>query len=147
MPIRTEFLGPGTLTLGAADLEVAGQIRNCRIEPSESVTTRNAIPVMSGEEIPEKNSVTVSYTLAGTLLQDWSTAGVVAFSWANEGDEVEFTFTPKTGGPTFTGTVVMVPLTVGGDVVRTDADGDPPAADFSWRCQGKPTPTWAPVGP
>lgn len=140
MTIETYDLFEGTLTLGTAGtaLAVSSQVRNCRVEVSENVTTREAIPVLSGEEIPETSAETFTYVLAGTFLQDLAASGVIDWSWTHKGTEQAFTFVPATSkGRKVEGLLKPVPLTIGGDVQRPNT-GEPPTADFSWRCVGSP---------
>lgn len=143
MTINTITIGPGELTLGTGPLAVSGQITNCRIEVSENVTSNNTDPikVLSGETLAgaEDESISFSYVLAGTMLQDLLADGVAAWSWANKGTEQAFTFTPNNAlAASFEGIVKPVPLNVGGDV------GPNPTVDFSWRGKGElPDPTWA----
>lgn len=137
MTINSRKLGPGTLTLGTGTpLECSGQLRACRVVPSESVTSTDPIKVLSGEQLGGSSSPSYSFTLEGTFLQDLGYAGVVDYSWTNMGDEVPFSFTPNTAaGTVVSGTLTPVPLAVGGD----DPDGEPMASDFTWRIKGTPT--------
>lgn len=137
MPVLTEKLGPGLLTLGAGPLAVQQQLTGCKLVPTENVTTEDAVKVLSGEEIPEETSETFSWTLQGTVLQSLLAAGVVAWSWANKGTEQAFTFEPNAGGASFEGTLKPVPLQVGGDEVDKRM-----TASFTWRLVGDPVPTW-----
>lgn len=140
MTINTYTLGPGKLVLGSGPFNVQGQTRNCRVEWSENVTTRDAIPVLSGEEIAAGEAVTHSAVLAGTMLQDLIADGVVDWSWSQRGVEQDFVFVPNnTVDRAVKGVLKPVPLTLGGDVLgQQAAAGDPPTADFTWRCIGFP---------
>jgi len=138
MPINQEKLGPGTLTLGAGPLAVEQQLISCKLVPTENVETEEGIAVLSGDELAEETTETFSWTLQGEFLQDLLAAGVVAYSWANKGVPVAFTFEPNDGGASFTGTVKPVPLQVGGDEVKKRM-----TASFTWRLVGDPAPTWA----
>lgn len=135
MTIKTYDLGPGTLTLGSTPLNISGQMTNARVETSESVTTTDPIPVLSGEEKAGTDRVTHTHTLAGNLFQDLDAAGVVAYSFANAGVWVPCVFTPNTAkAAKVTGEVCPVPITVGGDVTGTAAKrGENPRSDISWR--------------
>lgn len=138
--IETYDLFDGTLTLGTAGtaLAVSSQVRACTLTPTENVTTREAIPVLSGEEIPETSSETYSYVLGGTFLQDLAESGVIDWSWQHKGTPQAFNFVPNTAqGRKVSGILKPVPLVIGGDVQKPGA-GDPPTADFSWRCVGEP---------
>lgn len=141
MPIQTQHLGPGTLTLGSGPLAVAAQIINCRVEWSESVTTGTAIPVLSGEELAASERVDHAATLAGTLLQHWAAAGVIDWSWINKGTPQAVVFIPSTAAARkVAGLIIPIPITIGGDVTGTAAKpGEPARSDFSWRFKGEPT--------
>lgn len=134
MAIKSYKLGPGTLTFGDGGAQDASaQITNCRIDPTENVTSTDAIPTLSGDEIPAEDDATYTYALAGTLIQDIDAAGIVAYSWTNAGVEVPFSFVPNTDSAReVTGTVRMVPLTLGGDVKARNT------SDFSMACIGTP---------
>lgn len=147
MTINVYDLGPGSLTIGTAPLNIAGQLTNCRLETSESVTSTDAIPVLSGEELAGTDRVDFTHTLAGNLFQDLDAAGVVAYSFAHAGEWVACVFTPSTAeGAVLTGQVSMVPITVGGDVTGTAAKRGPnPRSDFSWRFRPTPGDTVADI--
>lgn len=136
MAIRSYKLGPGVLTLDpGADFDCSAQVTNCRVEWSENVSSEDAIPVLSGEEIAAEESAEYTAKLAGTMLQDLELAGVVAFTWDNAGIEVPFTFQPRSDvDRAVTGTVRIAPLNLGGDVSKTAR----PTSDFSWSCVGLP---------
>lgn len=140
MTVHTSHLGPGTLTLGAGALAVEGQITNCRVEASESVSGgTDPIPVLSGEEVAgEDGRADFTWTLAGELLQDWQSGGVTAWTWANKGTPQPFTFRPDdTEAAQVTGVCYPIPITFGGAVTGTPGRrGAPLSAAFSWRCKG-----------
>ena len=135
MPIKTYDLGPGTLTIGSGALEVSGQMTNCRMETSESVSSTDPVPVLSGEEKAGSDRVTFTHTLAGNLFQDLDTAGIVAYSFANAGQWVPVTFVPNTSeGASVNDLTSPIPITIGGDVTGTaDRRGENPRSDISWR--------------
>lgn len=138
--IETYDLFDGTLTLGTAGtaLAVSSQVRACTLTPTENVNTREAIPVLSGEEIAETTTETYTYVLGGTFLQDLAASGVIDWSWQHKGTPQAFTFVPNTAkGRKVEGILKPVPLVIGGDVARPNT-GEPPTADFSWRCVGEP---------
>ena len=99
----------------------------------------DAVTVLCGDSVP--GSISYTYSLAGTVLQDIATAaGLVEFSWTNEGEQVPFTFVPATGAASIAGTVTMDPLPLGSS---DGAYGDVLTSDFEWTCVGKPEVTWA----
>lgn len=139
MTTETYKVGPGTLTLGESGsaLAVHQQMTKCELTPAENVTTEPDIDLLDGTTIDGEDTVSTKYTLAGSLLQDYSTGGVVDFTWDNNGQNVPFSFTPKDGtAPTLTGTVRVVALKIGGEAKKR-AD-----ADFSWAVIGTPTRTY-----
>lgn len=142
MAIQTYTIGPGKLLLGPdPEFDVSGQVRNARVEPSESVTTREAIGVLSGEELPKVDSAEYAYVLAGTMLQSLVADGVIDWSWEHAGEEVPFVLVPNTAAARgVKGVVRVAPLTIGGDVPAPSArtTADPPATDFSWGIVGTP---------
>ena len=141
MPINSDLLGPGTLTLGTGALEVASQLTSCRVNVSENVETGDKVKVLSGEELAADESVDFTYTLEGNFLQDLAAAGVVDWSWTNAGTEQEFTFVPNTArGRQVSGIVKPVPVSIGGDEVDARM-----ASDFTWRVIG--TPVFGAVAP
>lgn len=137
MPIKTTKLGPGTLTLGAGATEVSAQLTSCTVSAAETVNGgTDEVKVLSGEVLAaEDGTPTYAFTLAGTFLQDLgAAAGAVDFSWTNMGTDQPFTFTPNTtAGSTVSGTLVPVPLSIGGDEVDTNM-----SSDFTWRIKGTP---------
>jgi hypothetical protein len=133
--IETYDLGPGTLTLGAAPLDVSAQMTQTAVECAETVNSTDAIKVLSGEELAQQDRVTLAWTLTFTALQDLAVAGLVQYTWDNASDEVPFVFVPSTAeGREVNGTVRIVPLKLGGDV-----NGGKPTSDASWRIIGTPT--------
>jgi hypothetical protein len=141
MSISSRKLGPGQLELGAVPLEVNAQLTSCKVTPSESVTSGDAIKVLSGEQLDGDESATYNFVLEGTFLQDDpGVASVVDWSWDNMGTEQPFRFVPSdAGGREVSGTLTPVPLTIGGDEVDARM-----TSDFTWRIQG--TPDMGPVG-
>lgn len=134
MPLKSYKLGPGVLEIGdGVEIDISCQLSACRVNPTENVTTEAAIPVLCGEELPEDETVSYAFRLAGTLVQDISAGGVVDYSWANKGLEKSFRFVPSnTEGREVTGTVRIAPISLGGDVKKVNT------SDFDWRCIGDP---------
>lgn len=141
MPVVTTKLGPGSLTLGTGALEVNAQLTACQVNPTENVEETETIRVLSGETVDGTETATYAFTLSGSFLQDLGdVASVVAWSWTNMGTEQSFVFVPNTAAAQeVTGTLVPVPLTIGGDEV----EAGPMSSDFTWRIKG--TPEFGPV--
>jgi hypothetical protein len=128
MPIKSHKLGPGTLKLGSVPLEVNAQLRQCRVTPSENVTTTDTIKVLSGEKLEGEDTVDLTFVLEGAFLQDLDAAGVVAWSWTNKSTWQDFVFVPNNvAASEVTGEVRVIPISVGGDEVDVTMQ-----SDFSW---------------
>lgn len=142
MPISTRKLGPGQLELGATPLEVNAQLTGCKVTPSESVSSTDAIKVLSGEQLEGDDDATYTFVLEGTFLQDDpGVSSVVDWSWNNMGTEQPFRFVPNDAAAReVSGILTPVPLTIGGDEVDARM-----SSDFTWRIKG--TPDLDTVGP
>lgn len=135
MPIESYKLGPGTLTFDdGSPFDLSLQVTGCKIEPSETVQTREAVKVLGGGELAAEDSASYRYTLSGSVLQDISATGIVPWTWDHEGEFVDFTFVPSTSeGRQAAGRCRIVPLVFGGD----DID-DRPQSEFAYVCEAKP---------
>lgn len=132
MAIKRYKMGPGTLTIDGT--EYSAQVKACRVAFSTNTTTTEETPVLSGEKIEGSASSSSTAALTATLVQDIDAAGMVEWSWSNSGQEVPVTFVPNTAkGRKVTGTVVVAPIDLGGDV-----EDDRPASDISWAFVGMP---------
>jgi hypothetical protein len=141
MTIVESRLKAGTLTLGGTSgtggTDFACQVTNCRITPS-SDDDGDAQETLSGDVIAAGKKV--SYVLAGTAIQDFdSPDGFQSYCHENATQTVEFSWNPSATSPTYSGTCVIVPVEIGGDVnsrlttdFEFDINGDytetPPAA-------------------
>lgn len=123
-------VGPGKLTFGSSTgTDFSAQVTSCTITPN--VTRGDSIHVLSGDVLVGDSSYTA--TLTASLLQDLTTSGIVAYSWSNAGETVDFEYTPNTVvGATVVGTVVVDPISVGGEV-NTRA-----TSEISWTCDELP---------
>lgn len=113
MPLVDSRLGPGTLTFAAED--VSYQASNVRLTPNVDET--DGTPTLA--EPDPAPLAEVSWTLEGTVIQDFS-AGTTAFvHWLADHalEEVAFEFVPATAidGLRYTGTVQVRPVAIGGD--------------------------------
>lgn len=133
MPISSYKMGPGTFTLGTTPLDVSCQVTTLAINPTENVTTEDAVHVLCGDVLAAADTVDYTFTVSGTVLQDLATGGVVDYTWQNMGDEVPFEFVPSTADArSVTGTCRLVPLTIGGEVTTR------PTSDFEFAIIGTP---------
>lgn len=136
MTTNSYKFGNGRLILGDGPLNVTAQMRAVSIDTSENVQTIDAIPVLDDTEIPEEEEATYKRTLSGQFLQDLTLAGVIDWSWENEGTEQPFVFVPDLViDRGFEGVLVPVGLKVGGEVTKPK---NRPVSDFTWRIIGKP---------
>lgn len=134
MAVLVSKVKGGELTFTAKSGASAGtpkdfscQYTSVAITPGDSGSTGSDLEyVLCGDVIPASASGGEGFgdTLDITVVSDHNVAaGLVAFSWAHRGEIVAFSFTPnqtpdEAGGTaqTFTGTVQMKPLAVGGEV-------------------------------
>lgn len=134
MPATTVKLGPGLLTVGetGTPVDFTCQIIGARVE--WSVDADDPVQVLCGESVPGDR--TYSAELTGSLFQDLGVAsGIVAYSWESKGTEVPFSFVPSTAaGQEVSGTLIMDPLSVGGDEAGANM-----TSDFAWAIVGEPT--------
>lgn len=143
MTVKAVRFGPGTLKLGTTpgtDFSCQVQSMAINVDKDEG----DALTVLCGDSVP--GAIKYAYTLAGTLLQDFITAGLQAFTWTNAGKQVDFEYVPQTGATTFkaSGKVVIDPMAIG----TSDGEfGDVMTADVEWSCVGTPTVVWATVIP
>ena len=134
MPATTVKLGPGTLSIGEVGTEVDFTCQVTAAHVDWEVDAEDPTEVLCGETVPGERSYTS--VLAGTLYQDLGVStGIVAYSWQHKGEEVAFSFIPSTdAGDEVTGTVILDPLSVGGDEAGTNM-----TSDFEWAIVGEPT--------
>lgn len=131
MPVKAQKMGPGLLSIGSVGtlLDLTAQVTNCRVVPS--VNAEDATPTLSGESLPGER--TYSWTLQATLIQDLTEAGMMDYTWSHKGQQVPFEFVPSTAaGRTVSGTVIVDPITIGGDVKKKNT------ADLEWEIVGDP---------
>lgn len=117
----------GTLTIGGQ--EFGAQASAVAVRPGHD-TSGDPLDLLDGTTLPA--STTRSNVLAITAVQDFSDpAGFSRFSWDNDLDTVAFTWRPRgAGGESFTGSVEVRALPVGGEVnTRLTADAE-------WTCVG-----------
>jgi hypothetical protein len=115
MPVKSDKLGPGTLSIGATGTEEqwAAQLTACSVEPSTD--TEDSIPVLSGEEIGGDDTDTAELT--GTILQSYDAQSLLLWAHTHRGQELPFTFTPNNDAALqVSGIVKIRRLRIGGDV-------------------------------
>lgn len=130
--------GPGTLKLGTAPgTDYSCQVQSLAVVPEKD--EGDPIKLLCGDSIP--GSISYSFNLTGTVLQDLGTAaGLAHFTWTNMGLPVAFEYTPTTSATTkAVGTVIVDPVTIG----TSDGEvGDVLTSDIEFAIVGTPTVTW-----
>ena len=99
------------LLIGADNYEA--HVSSVRFEPSSStVTWKGLTPAAKFSA-----QTSAEWTCVLTLAQDWETANSLAsYLLANEGESVDVTFRPVSGGPGFDATLILSAPAIGGDV-------------------------------
>lgn len=125
--------GTLTFTVDAAPVEFSCQHSNVRVTPS-SETDGDATEMLCGDILPPERTRTDTLNIAS--VQDFTDpSGFQSFSWEHDGEALPFTWEPLGAtGPTFTGTVTVEALEVGGDVnkrLTVDAEWEGVGA-FVW---------------
>ena len=133
MPATTVKLGPGELSIGAVASAVDFTCQVTAAHVDWNVDEGDDTVVLCGETVPGER--TYSAVLAGTLFQDLGAIpGIVEFSWTNKGTQQPFVFTPNdAAAKSVTGTVIIDPLSVGGDEAGANM-----TSDFEWAIVGEP---------
>ena len=133
MPARTVKLGPGKLTIGTTPNDFTCQVISARVE--WEVDEGDDVTVLCGETV--KGARTYSASLSATILSDLGlTPGtsIIEYSWTNKGTQAPFNFVPNTvAAKGVTGTVVIDPISVGGD-----ESGQNMQSDFEFAIVGTP---------
>lgn len=125
MAVKSYKVGPGTLSLGAANspIEISGQTTSAVVKWSEDA--EDDVPVLSGEQLD--GEVDYTATLSGTLLQDLTEGGLIDYTWENKGTWVPFSYVPNAAAArSINGEVRLTPLDVGGEAKTR------PTSDFEW---------------
>ena len=118
--IRT--LGPGSLTIGnpGSQQTFAADCTNVALTPDTS--TDDELNFLDGHT--EAGEQTVTWTLEGTIKEDFSMTGLAVWCFQHQGQQLPFTFVPSTSGDVkWQGVVQVAPVGVGGDV-KTKNDQD-----------------------
>jgi hypothetical protein len=113
--IRT--LGPGSLTIGetASAQKFDADLTKAALTPKAD--TDDSTTFLDGSE--ESGSLNVSWTLDGTIKEDYSTTGLQAFCFTNSGKTMPFVFIPNSEAELgFEGKVLVTPVGIGGDVKK-----------------------------
>lgn len=127
IPLATPYsLKAATLSIATDDFTAA--VSQVEFAPSTSQSTWRGI---GGNIVRDQAIAEWSCTLG--LAQDLAPAGLLRYLLDNEGLNKTAVFTPKTGGPTITATLVISPATIGGT-----AGADVAASSVTLAVVGKP---------
>ena len=134
MPATIVKLGPGLLQIGATGTETDFTCQITAAHVDWEVDAEDAVTVLCGDSIPGDR--TYAAVLAGTLYSDLGNPdGIVEYTWTHKGEQVPFKFVPSTtAGKQVTGTLIVDPLSVGGEEAGANM-----TSDFEWACVGTPT--------
>lgn len=112
---KAHKLGPGSLALGetGTSVEFAVALRSCTVEPETD--EGDSLPVLSGDEFDEGDED--SFTLSGTLLENYDLDSVQVWAHLNRGTKVPFLFRPDNDKALgIKGEVKVRRIAFGGDV-------------------------------
>lgn len=127
---KVRTLGPGSLKIGDTDSEqdFSADVTNTALEPSTD--TEDPDNFLDGHS--EGGSQTESWTLTGSVKEDFSMDGLQVWCNRHSGEELPFTFIPntKSGTVQWKGKVTIASIQIGGDVKSKNAN------DFSFAATG-----------
>lgn len=133
MPITESRLKSGTLTLDA--VAFATQATNVRLTP-DTDAVGDPLEVLSGDTITAEDET--SWSLVIEAVQDFDAsalASFVHFCFDNAGEIVPYSWKPNADSPTYSGSIRVRPVEIGGDVnARLTTSAEFP-------CTGKPVRT------
>lgn len=131
--MTTSVLGPGHLKIGAtgSPREFATMLTKASL--NTDTKTGDPIDVLSGDQFAGDDTYT--FTLAGTLLQDYDMDSLELYCYENRGKEEPFVFVPSNAGAVqWSGIVKIRPVaSIGGDVKKKNT------SDFEFTIVGDPT--------
>lgn len=135
MPVNSTVLGPGRLEFGETGTLMDFSCQVTSVTVSMEPEREDPTPTLCGDSLIGESSYTA--TLEATLVQDLAETGIVAWSWENRGQTMPVVFVPNSAaGAEVTGSVVIDPISIGGDVkVRN-------TSDVSWAFVGEPSLAW-----
>ena len=125
---RAQKLGPGELKIGGDELDISCQMTEVKI--TWDIDEDDAVPVLCGGTMP--GDTTYQAKLEGEAYQDLTEGGIVEYTWKNRGEIKSVTFTPTTGKAKITGSIVIQPLELGGEVGKKNT------SDIELSCAGDP---------
>jgi hypothetical protein len=136
---KVRTLGPGSLKIGDTDSEqdFSADVTNTALEPSTD--TDDPDNFLDGHS--EGGSQIESWTLTGSVKEDFSMDGLQVWCNQHSGEELPFTFIPNTSGTVqWKGKVTIASIQIGGDVKSKNAN------DFSFSATGVKPSAYTPSG-
>ena len=136
---KVRTLGPGSLKIGDTDSEqdFSADLTNTALEPSTD--TEDPDNFLDGHS--EGGSQTESWTLTGSVKEDFSMDGLQVWCNKHSGEELPFTFVPNTSGTVqWKGKVTIASIQIGGDVKSKNAN------DFSFAAVNVKPSAYTPSG-
>jgi hypothetical protein len=125
--------GTLTFTVGGTPVDFSCQPTNVRISPKHD-EDGDPVETLCGDVLGAEETRTDSLLI--TAIQDFDDPdGFQSFSWENDRTSVPFSWRPNATSPTYTGTVKVRALEVGGDVNKRLT------VDAEWPCVGAATRT------
>jgi hypothetical protein len=136
---KVRTLGPGSLKIGGtgSEQDFSADVTNTALEPSTD--TEDPDNFLDGHS--EGGSQTESWTLTGSVKEDFSMDGLQVWCNQHSGDELPFTFIPnKSGTVQWKGKVTIASIQIGGDVKSKNAN------DFSFAATDVTPSAYTPSG-
>ena len=136
---KVRTLGPGSLKIGGtgSERDFSADVTNTALEPSTD--TEDPDNFLDGHS--EGGSQTESWTLTGSVKEDFSMDGLQVWCNQNSGKELPFTFIPnKSGTVQWKGKVTIASIQIGGDVKSKNAN------DFSFAATDVTPSAYTPSG-
>lgn len=136
---KVRTLGPGSLKIGdtGSEHDFSADVTNTALEPSTD--TEDPDNFLDGHS--EGGSQTESWTLTGSVKEDFSMNGLQVWCNQRSGEELPFTFIPNTSGTVqWKGKVTIASIQIGGDVKSKNAN------DFSFAATDVTPSAYTPSG-
>ena len=136
---KVRTLGPGSLKIGdtGSEHDFSADVTNTALEPSTD--TEDPDNFLDGHS--EGGSQTESWTLTGSVKEDFSMNGLQVWCNQHSGEELPFTFIPNTSGTVqWKDKVTIASIQIGGDVKSKNAN------DFSFAATDVTPSAYTPSG-
>ena len=109
---RAQKLGPGELKIGGEELDISCQMTEVKV--TWDVDEDDPTLTLCGGTMP--GDVNYQAKLEGEAFQDLTEGGIIDYTWKNRGQVKTVSFTPTVGKAKITGSVIIQPIELGGDV-------------------------------